>query len=276
MSDGYRFLEVQALNPTIGAEVFGVDLAKLDDARFAEIERAFADHQVLVFRDQQLSPEDELAFGRRFGELHVHPAAPSLPNHPEVMIIHADERSKTVAGEGWHTDVSCDERPPMATILRLETVPPSGGDTLFASMYSAYESLSEPMRQLLGGLRALHASDHVYGGRYGKTSAESRDGAFPSAIHPVIRTHPVTGRKALFVNPAFTTRILELTREESANLLSFLYRVQQRPEHQCRVIWKPNTVTLWDNRCTHHCAIWDYFPHVRHGYRVSIVGERPF
>ena len=134
MSDGYRFLEVQALNPTIGAEVFGVDLAKLDDARFAEIERAFADHQVLVFRDQQLSPEDELAFGRRFGELHVHPAAPSLPNHPEVMIIHADERSKTVAGEGWHTDVTCDAEPPMGSMLYVTETPASGGgDTCFAS-----------------------------------------------------------------------------------------------------------------------------------------------
>lgn len=275
MSDDYRYFEVRPLNPTIGAEVVGLELAKLDDARFAELERAFAAHQVLVFRDQSLTPEEQLAFGRRFGPLHVHPAAPSLPGHPEVMIIHADERSKFVAGEGWHTDVSCDELPPMATILRLETVPPSGGDTLFASMYAAYESLSEPMRAFLGGLSARHGSDHVYGGRYGKTAEQSRDGKFPSAVHPVIRTHPVTGRKALFVNPGFTTRILGLSREESADLLAFLFRVQQKPELQCRVIWKPNTVTLWDNRCTQHCAIWDYYPHVRHGTRVSVIGERP-
>ena len=271
----YRHLEVRPLNPTLGAEVGGVDLGDLDDERFAEIERAFARHSVLVFRDQSLGAEQQLAFGRRFGPLHVHPAAPSLPDHPEVMIIHADARSKFVAGEGWHTDVSCDERPPMATILRLETVPPSGGDTLFASMYAAYESLSEPMRAFLGGLRALHSSDHVYAGRYGVRSEESRDGKFPSAVHPVVRTHPVTGRKALFVNPAFTTKILGLSGEESASLLAFLYRVQQKPEFQCRVIWKRDTLTIWDNRCTHHCAIWDYYPHVRHGYRVSVVGERP-
>jgi taurine dioxygenase len=191
------------------------------------------------------------------------------------MIIHADERSKVVAGNGWHTDVSCDEQPPMATILRMETVPSAGGDTLFASMYAAYETLSGPMKAFLQPLEAIHESAHVYAGRYGSNEADSRDGKFPSAVHPVVRTHPVTGRKALYVNRAFTTRIRGLKPAESRALLDFLFAHQENPEFQCRFRWEPNSVAMWDNRCAQHFAVWDYFPAVRHGLRVSVIGERP-
>src|SRR5438270_4730660 len=201
--------------------------------------------------------------GRRLGPLHIHPAAPCLDGHPEVMLIHADERSKVVAGNGWHTDVSCDERPPMATILRMETVPPAGGDTLFASMYPAYDALSDTMKAFLDPLTARHESAHVYAGRYGSREADSRDGKFPSAVHPVVRTHPVTGRKALYVNRGFTTRIKELEPAESRALLDFLFHHEENPEFQCRFRWAPASVAMWDNRCVQHFAVWDYHPHVR-------------
>ena len=200
-------------------------------------------------------------------------ASPS--NHPEVMIVHADENSKFVAGHGWHTDVSCDEKPPSASMLYLKTTPPSGGDTLFANMYEAYDRLSDPMKTFLAPLRGVHESAHIYGTAYGRKPEDARDGAFPSAEHPVVRTHPVTGRKALYVNRGFTTRIRGLRRSESDAQLGFLYDHVEQPELQCRFKWSPNTVALWDNRCTQHHAMWDYRPHVRSGYRVSIVGEVP-
>ena len=230
---------------------------------------------MVFFRDQHLSPERHKALGRRLGELHVHPAAPTLPGHPEVMVIRADERSKVVAGNGWHTDVSCDERPPLGTILYLTQIPSSGGDTMFASMYAAYDDLSDTMKAFLAPLRAKHESRHVYAGRYGSKEEDSRDGSFPEAFHPVVRTHPVTGRKALYVNRAFTTRILGLSTTESRAVLDLLFAHQENPKYQCRFRWQPNSVAMWDNRCAQHYAIWDYFPQVRSGVRVSIIGDRP-
>jgi taurine dioxygenase len=272
---GYRRITVDPLTPVIGAQVFGADLDALDETTWHEIERAFAKHLVLFFPDQHLSPESHKGLGRRFGQLHVHPAAPSLPGHPEIMIIHADEHSEVVSGNGWHTDVSCDERPPLGTILYLKTLPPAGGDTLFASMYAAYDELSENMKEFLVPLQAQHESRHHYPGRYETKEEDTRDGSFPEAVHPVIRTHPVTGRKALYVNRTFTTRILGLTPLESRSLLDMLFTHQEDPKYQCRFRWQPNSVAIWDNRCTQHYAIWDYFPEVRSGVRVSIIGERP-
>jgi taurine dioxygenase len=268
---------VRPVSPTLGAEVTGVDLASLDDATWRELERAWADHAVLFFRDQDLSPEAHEALGRRIGTLHVHPAAPTVEGHPNVMIIHADENSKVVAGNGWHTDVSCDERPPAATILHLPVIPDCGGDTLFISTEAAYEALSDPMKAFLADKVAVHESAHVYRGRYGSKESDSRDGQFPSALHPVVRTHPVTGRKALYVNRAFTTRIKGLAPNESRAILNMLLdHIEHRPEFQIRFQWTPGAVALWDNRCTQHYAAWDYYPEVRSGRRVSVVGERPF
>lgn len=269
-------MTVRPVNPTLGAEVTGVDLANLDDETWSQIEDAWAQHLVLFFRDQDLSPEAHEAMGRRIGDLHVHPAAPTVEGHPNVMIIHADERSKVVAGNGWHTDVSCDERPPAATILHLPVIPEVGGDTLFISTEAAYEALSPAMKDFLADKTAVHDSAHVYAGRYGSKESDSRDGAFPSAEHPVIRTHPVTGRKALYVNRAFTTRIKGLAPNESRAILDMLCdHIEHRPEFQCRFSWSPGAVAMWDNRSTQHYAAWDYFPQVRSGRRVSIIGERP-
>ncbi|HVM53395.1 MAG TPA: TauD/TfdA family dioxygenase [Acidimicrobiales bacterium] len=266
---------MRPLTPALGAEVDGVQLGKVDDGTWAAVEQAYADHSVLVFRGQDLTPAALLDVGRRLGEPHIHPAAPTVDGHPEIMIIHADERSRVVAGEGWHTDVSCDERPPATTILWVQEVPPVGGDTLFASSAAAYDALSDTMKAFLAPLTARHESSHVYGGRYGTKESDSRDGAYPSSVHPVVRTHPVTGRKSLYVNRAFTTRINELTRAESAAVLAFLYAFQEDELFQCRVRWEPHTVTMWDNRVVQHRAMWDYFPQTRHGLRVSIVGEVP-
>ena len=268
-------MRVTPLSPVIGAEVSGVDLAQaLDAAVLTELKDAWAKHLVLFFRDQRLTFAQHKALGRHFGELHVHPAAPKDDEHPEILVVHGDDKVKFVAGSLWHSDVSCDREPPLGSILRVVQVPSSGGDTLFANMYSAYEGLSDRLQRLLAGLTAIHDGDQYYRGRYG--SANLRDDRHPAAEHPVVRTHPVTGRQALFVNQGFTTRIKELPIAESDALLAFLFRHCERPEFHCRFQWREHSVAFWDNRCTQHLAIWDYYPQTRHGYRVSIKGDVPF
>ena len=272
-------IRISPVTPRIGAEVSGVDLARpLDDDTVRAIRAALVEHQVLFFRDQELTLDQHKAFGRRFGELHVHPASPSPDGHPEVLPIHADARSKRVAGEAWHTDVSCDEEPPMASILRLHIVPPCGGDTLFASMFAAYDALSQPMKDFLSGLTAVHSGEHVYRGYYRYAEGQRADSkvAFPRTQHPVIRTHPESGRQAIFVNTGFTTHIEGLERRESDALLQFLYAHCARPEFQVRFRWAPGSIAFWDNRSTQHHAMWDYYPQVRSGFRVTIQGDRPF
>ncbi len=263
-------LTVQPLTPTIGAIVTGVDLAQLDDATFAAIHDAWMQHQVLFFRDQNLTPEQHLAFGRRLGPLHIHPAAPYAHGQPELMVIHTDKDSHRNNGNGWHTDVSADEEPPMASLLHLHQLPSQGGDTLFSSMYAAYEALSDTMKAFLAPLTALHKSD--YTGNYGDHKPQRE---FPQAVHPVIRTHPVTGRKALFVNRGFTKRVNGLTPSESSALLGMLFEHVQNPAFQCRFQWERNSLAMWDNRCVQHLAIWDYHPETRSGLRVTVKGDRP-
>ena len=271
----YASIQVDKVTPLAGAEIRGVDLSKpLDERTFKEIHAALIDNGVIFFRDQHLTPEQQKAFARLFGELHLHPAAPrEVPEHPEILVIHADENSKHVAGENWHSDVSCDLEPPMGSILYMHELPPVGGDTLFASMYAAYEALSEPMKRFLEPLTAMHEGEHVYRGRYG---VDDRGKVFPKAEHPVIRTHPVSGRKALYVNGGFTTRIKQLPRPESDAVLQFLYRHVETPEFHCRFRWQVNSVAFWDNRCMQHHAMWDYYPQRRHGHRVTIKGDKPF
>ena len=268
-------IQVDKLTPHVGAEIRGIDLSQpLDEPTFKEVHAALIDNGVVFFRDQHLTPDQQKAFGRLFGELHMHPAAPSLlEGHPEILVIHADEKSKHVAGENWHSDVSCDLEPPMGSILYMHELPPVGGDTLFASMYAAYEALSEPMKRFLEPLTAMHEGEHVYRGRYGVNDAGR---VFPKAEHPVIRTHPVSGRKALFVNGGFTTRITQLRRAESDAVLRFLYHHVETPEFHCRFRWQVNSVAFWDNRCVQHHAMWDYYPQRRHGHRVTIKGDAPF
>ena len=271
----YVSIQVDKLTPHAGAEIRGVDLSQpLDERTFKEIHDALIDNGVIFFRNQRLTPDQQKTFGRLFGELHLHPAAPSLlDGHPEILVIHADETSKHVAGEVWHSDVSCDVEPPMGSILYMHELPPVGGDTLFASMYAAYEALSAPMKRFLEPLTAMHEGEHVYRGRYG---VDDMGKTFPRAEHPVIRTHPVSGRKALFVNSGFTTRIVQLARPESDALLQLLFRHVETPEFHCRFRWQVNSVAFWDNRCVQHHAMWDYYPQRRHGHRVTVRGDRPF
>ncbi|HKU99943.1 MAG TPA: TauD/TfdA family dioxygenase [Vineibacter sp.] len=271
----YQTIEVRKLNPVIGAEIGGVDLSRpLGNQQFQEIHDALAENLVIFFRDQQITPDQHKDFGRRFGKLHVHPASGrTVEGHPEILVIAADEKSKRVAGEEWHSDVSFEAEPPMGSILYLTEVPPTGGgDTLFASMYAAYDALSDRMKAHLEGLTAIHDSVHVFGGAYG----DRADKVLPRNEHPVIRTHPVTGRKALFVNRGFTTRIVGLPRPESAALLEYLYRHVETPEFHCRFHWRANSIAFWDNRCAQHHALFDYYPHRRYGHRVTVCGDRPF
>ena len=267
-------IRAEPVSPVIGAEVSGIDLTvPLTSDAFSTLHSALMTHLVLFFRDQTLSFEQHKGLGRRFGDLHIHPAAPKPAGHPEILVVHADANVKSVAGEFWHSDVSCDVEPPMGSILRVEQVPTSGGDTLFASMYAAYEGLSDRFQRFLGDLTAVHEGRHYYTGRYGDDHL--RDGSYPSAEHPAIRTHPVTGRQALYVNEGFTTGFKELKKAESDALLVCLLKHCASPEFHCRFRWRPNSVAFWDNRCTQHHAIWDYYPQTRHGYRVTIKGDRP-
>lgn len=271
-------LDVTPASPIIGAEVRGIDLSEpLTPERFAEVEQALLRHQVLFFREQKaLTPEQQIAFAEHFGTLHSHPAAPHLPGYPALMVIQADGNTKRNYGETWHSDVSCDAEPPSVTTLQLHVIPPSGGDTLFSSLYAAYDGLSPDIKRLVEGLRVSHESEHHYRGRYAERGVQDAGKVYPSAVHPMVRTHPKTGRRALFVNRIFSRRILDLHPAESDALLAFLINHTEKVDYQVRHRWRPNDLALWDNRCTNHMAVWDYFPHVRKGHRVTVSGDKPF
>ncbi len=271
----YERIRVDKLTPIIGAEISGIDLAQPMDADlFGEVLRALAENLVVFFRDQHLTAQQHLAFGRRFGELHIHPAAPHEPGEPALMKIHADRDSPRANGEGWHSDVSCDAEPPMGSVLYIKQCPPHGGDTLFANMYAAYEALSDRMKTYLDGLRAVHDGEEVYRGTYANFGVGDKP-SYPKSEHPVVRTHPVTGRKALFLNRGFTRRILGIPRDESEAMLRYLWDHAENPLFQCRFRWSENAIAFWDNRCAQHRAMWDYWPHTRSGNRVTIKGDRP-
>ena len=272
-----RRIQVKPFAPALGAEVRGVDLANgLDAEAYEEVRAAFLRDGVLFFKGQsEIPPAVHVAIGRMFGELHMHPAAPQMPGYPEVFVIHAHRQSKVANGEFWHSDVSCDQMPPLGTMLQIHILPEVGGDTLFANMYAAYDALSAPMRQMLDGLTARHESEHVYRGRYSDRGVNDTGRTYPYADHPVIRTHPETGRKAIFVNRTFTTRINELSEAESRAVLDPLFDHCEQIDFQIRFRWERNDVAFWDNRCVMHHAIWDYWPNERKGRRVTIKGDRP-
>jgi taurine dioxygenase len=273
----YETIRVDPVTPRIGAEIDGIDLSQpLGNQTFKEVHDALMEHQVIFFRDQDMTVEQHKAFSCLFGELHIHPVfGEGDAGHPELLIFHADENTKNPAGTfGWHSDVSADVEPPMGSILRLTEVPSTGGDTLFASMYAAYEDLSEIMQRFLSDLTAVHGSDHVYEGRE-EQGRQFRDAANPAAEHPIVRTHPVTGRKALFVNERFTTHIKGLEPSESKAILDMLFAYIRKPIYHCRFKWRRNSIAFWDNRCAQHFAMFDYHPEVRHGYRFTVKGDRP-
>ena len=274
-SQPFETISVDKLTPIIGAEIGGIDLSKpLTNRQQDEIHRALAENLVIFFRDQMLSPEQHKSFGQLFGDLHMHPAAPHVDGHPELLKIYADKDSPRANGESWHSDVSCDAEPPMGSILYIKQCPPKGGDTLFANMYAAYEALSDRMKTYLGGLTALHDGEHVYRGTYANFGVKDKP-AYPRAEHPVVRTHPVTGKKGLFVNGGFTKHIIGVPYDESSAILRYLYEHMANPLFQCRFRWQPNSIAFWDNRCAQHRAMWDYWPHTRSGARVTVKGDKP-
>jgi taurine dioxygenase len=280
----YRLIEVRPLSSAVGAEVSGVDLVDCDGPTFVEIHRAFLNHHVLFFRDQELSLESHKAFGRRFGSLNVHPQYVPLDGHPEILPIVKEADAEHNIGGVWHSDITFLERPALGSILYAIDVPATGGDTLFANQELAFEELSTGLRQLLLGLRAVH-SDHTLSDRVEaenrnmtrstKLSEEAMRQPVVENLHPVIRTHPETGRKSLFVNRAFTVRFENMTVAESKPLLEFLYEQATKPEFTCRFHWENCSVAMWDNRCVQHYALNDYHGQRRYMHRVTVNGDRP-
>jgi taurine dioxygenase len=271
-----RTITIDPLTPVVGAEIGNVDLSQpLTPLQFDEIRDAFNAYHVLVFRNQVLTPEDHKRFGRMFGTLHVHPynaekAKAGDAVDTEIYAVKADQSSRYVAGEVWHSDVTCDAEPPMGSMLYITKTPDiGGGDTCFINAIRAYETLSPAMQEFVKGLTATHEGSKLYVGAHGNAPPL---GGWPKAVHPVAVRHPDNGKQVLFVNRGFTTRINELSCEESDALLEFLHRhLESHLEFQCRVRWYPNTLTFWDNRAVQHHAVWDYFPYSRHGQRISIV-----
>ena len=263
----------------LGAEIGGVDLATdLTDDVVAELRRIWLEHLVVFFRDQTLGPDEFLAFARRVGEPAEYPFIPGIDGYPEIISVTKLPHETVNFGGIWHSDTVYLERPPMATMLIAREVPPHGGDTMWANMYAAYEALSPGMQRLLTGLRSVNSSaladvSKTREDRIRDTGAE--DTREYVSEHPVVRAHPETGRKALYVNTAHTARFVDMTEEESRPLLRYLFEHSVRPEFTCRFRWQPGSLALWDNRCAMHNPINDYHGFRRIVHRVTLAGERP-
>ena len=273
-------ITLHPLTPSIGAEVGNIDLTQqLSDQTLADLRQALLDWKVLFFRDQDITTEQHLAFARRFGELEVHPFAPSKPGYPEVLAITHNEKSRGRENM-WHSDVTWRETPSLGSILRALEIPPLGGDTLFADMYAAYDGLSDAVKAKIDGATAIHDFAHFRLGmvKAGKSpeEIEAFNKKYPMMEHPVVRTHPETGRKAIYVNAAFTQHIVGMGKPESDALLAHLYAQARIPEYQCRFRWEKHSLAFWDNRSGQHYAASDYFPAVRRMERVTIIGDRPY
>ncbi len=281
MTGNYQFLEVHPSSPALGAEIGGVDIAAgVDDAQFAELRRAFAEYGVIFLRDQQITPQQHIEFARRWGEINVNRFFRAVDDYPLIAEVRKEAHQKANIGSSWHTDHSYDQIPAMGSLLYAREVPEVGGDTLFASMYAAYDALSDGFKALLSTLRALHSSRHAFGegayigadlddvgGRLGNTEAATQD-----AIHPVIIRHPLSGRPALYVNGDFTLRFDGWSEAESRPLLDYLYAHASRAEFTCRFRWRAGSMAIWDNRATHHCALNDYQGLRRLMHRITIEG----
>lgn len=269
-------MDILPLTGSLGAEIIGADVRRAED--FDTIFAAFAKYSVIVLRGQTITPDDHLAFARRFGPVNVNRFFKPVDGYPEIATVLKEKDQKAAVGEGWHTDHSYDQVPALGSILHAIEVPPVGGDTLFVSMGAAYDGLSRVMRGFLDSLTAVHSSRHVFGVTTGDSEAAktrrlgNAEAATQDARHPVVLTHPLTGRRGLYVNPVFTTHIEGLSEAGSAVVLNSLYRHCQKPEFQCRVRWQAGDMAIWDNRATWHRAMNDYHGHRRLMHRVTVQG----
>lgn len=270
----FERIGVTPLAPTIGAEIDGVDLANLDDETFAEIHEAWLAYKVVFFRDQNIEASEQMGFARRFGELESHPFLPPNATHDEIVRF---EKSEQVSGYEnlWHSDVSWREVPALGSVLRAIEIPEVGGDTLFTDMVAAYEGLPDDLKARIDGLTATHDFTHSFGLAMKPEELAEKQKEFPAVHHPVVRTHPETGRKILYVNSIFTARIDGVSDEESRALLDTLCSQAMVPEYQCRFRWEKSSVAFWDNRAVQHYAASDYWPNRRVMERVAIIGDRP-
>ncbi len=283
-------IEIRPLSPTLGAEVVGVDLSHpMDDETFARLRAAHLEHLVLAIRDQDLAPEQHIAVSRRFGELDIHVLDQFLlPGHPEILVLsNQTVNGKAVgfkdAGNYWHSDISYREFPSLGSLLYAHEIPPQGGDTLFANMYAAYQALSDAMKARIDGLEAIHSYAHLYAqsrdtpGNTRPALSEAQSAEVPEVAHPVVRTHPETGRKALYVSRGLTARIVGMDAAASAALLGELHRHATSPRFVYRHRWRRHDILFWDNRCTMHLATGGYDPKfTRHMHRTTVKGDRPF
>lgn len=263
----------------LGAEVSGIDLREpIDGAARASLEAGLQRYQVLFFRDQQIGPEHHRALARCFGEPVPHPAYPTVDGYAEINVLESTAENPTKI-DTWHTDMTFLEQPPLGSILRARIIPEHGGDTMFASLFAAYESLSQRMQQYLDGLTALHSFAHGFRHSLAEPGGWERLGpavrANPPVRHPVVRTHPKSGRRALFVNRLFTTHIDGISEAESDAVLAFLFDHLETPEHCCRFRWETDSIAFWDNRATLHRPVNDFFPAHRRMERITIAGDRP-
>jgi taurine dioxygenase len=277
---GYKRIQVQPLSPALGAEIGGVDLGQpLTDDTIAEIRRAFLEHLVIFFHDQSLTPEQYLRFARTMGEPCEYPFVAGLDGYPEITEVIKKEDERVNFGGIWHSDTTYLECPPMGTMLYARVLPTMGGDTLFANMVMAYENLSPGMQRLLLGLTAVNSAekDDAAATRVDRLRERPREAGATITVaeHPIVRSHPETGRKALYVNPGHTVSIAGFSQAESAPILDFLYRHQTRAEFTCRFRWRRDSLAFWDNRATQHYPLNDYHGQHRAMQRITLAGDRP-
>jgi taurine dioxygenase len=279
MTNPYETIEVRPVGGALGAEIHGVDLSTdLPDQQFSEIREVFRDNGVIFFRDQKLTPEQHIAFAERWAPITINRFFTNVEGHPKIALVLKEPDQKKNIGGGWHTDHTYDIEPAMGSILYAHEVPQSGGDTMFASMYAAYETLSDGLKQTLNGLRARHSSRHIFG----SARAERKDDtvgriknpelANQDAVHPVVITHPLSGRKSLYVNPTFTLGFEGWTDAESKPLLDYLYAHASQPSFTCQFHWQPGSIAFWDNRATWHLAVNDYQGQRRLMHRITVEG----
>ena len=282
MKGKYKTIEARPLSPALGAEIAAVDIADgIDDEQFAELRQAYVNYGVIFLRDQDITPEQHIAFAKRWGQINVNRFFQAVETHPVIAEVRKEADQKANIGSSWHTDHSYDQVPAMGSILYAREVPSVGGDTLFASMYAAYDALSDGLKQMLLTMKAEHSSRHAFGdvayvdsdlddlgGRLGNTDAATQD-----SLHPVIIKHPLSGRPALYVNGDFTVKFAGWSKQESQPLLDYLYAHARQNEFTCRFNWRKGSIAIWDNRATHHCALNDYHGERRLMHRITIDGE---